>query len=144
MVPQRQIETPPSDRQQKSKFQNTTRFSLQSIQNDPCIKVYLTFKSMWENINTKYNMFFHEHKNPIKIQQHFLILLSKNVCKCNMHFCFFHFTNTYLVVVWSKKKVQSTCVMGHYWFTRNNYHICIIYKRQKSPFLGSFCESHYE
>ena len=46
MVPQRQIETPPSDRQQKSKFQNTTRFSLQSIQNDPCIKAYLTFKSM--------------------------------------------------------------------------------------------------
>ena len=46
MVPQRQIETPPSDRQQKSKFQNTKLFSLQSIQNDPCIKVYLTFKSM--------------------------------------------------------------------------------------------------
>ena len=68
MVPQRQIETPPSDRQQKSKFQNTTRFSLQSIQNDPCIKVYLTFKSMWENINTKYNIFFSwtskSHQNP--------------------------------------------------------------------------------
>ena len=46
MVPQRQIETPPSDRQQKSKFQNIRLFSLQSIQNDPCIKVYLTFKSM--------------------------------------------------------------------------------------------------
>ena len=126
MVPQRQIETPPSDRQQKSKFQNIKLFSLQSIQNDPCIKVYLTFKSMWENNKYKESIihFFHEQKNPIKIQQHFLILLSKNVCKCNMHFCFFHFTNTYLVV-WSKKKVQSTCVMEHYWFTRNNYHICI-------------------
>ena len=46
MVPQRQIETPPSGRQPKSKFQNIKLFSLQSIQNDPCIKVYLTFKSM--------------------------------------------------------------------------------------------------
>ena len=115
MVPQRQIETPPSDRQQKSKFQNTKLFSLQSIQNDPCIKVYLTFKSMWENNKYKESIiyFFHEQKNPIKIRQQFLILLSKNVCKCNVHFCFFHFTNTSYLVVWSKKKVQSTCVMGH-------------------------------
>ena len=80
MVPQRQIETPPSDRQQKSKFQNIKLFSLQSIQNDPCIKVYLTFKSMWENINTKYtNIFFSWTK---KSYQNPTTFLNSVVKKC--------------------------------------------------------------
>ena len=80
MVPQRQIEKPPSDRQQKSKFQNIRLFSLQSIQNDPCIKVYLTFKSMWENINTKYtNIFFSWTK---KSYQNPTTFLNSVVKKC--------------------------------------------------------------